>query len=405
MVGGSADVVSGAFEHTVNMQVKGQRLRAFVLQGRAPQIVLGINPKTMPGFKNVAELKARSETAEFEAESNDFIEASLVKALEERGIGRPSTYASIIGVLFERGYVTKRGTALVPGWTAFAVIALLERFYTDFVEYDFTAELENDLDRISVGELKGTDYLQHWYFGTGEHAGLVNTCVDWKATIDAREANSFPLGDGIVVRSGKFGPYLEIQTGEDEKRNVSVPDGLAPDELTLEKARELRDAPEPGSRAIGVSADGTNMITARVGRFGGYIQESPIDPEILEGNEPVYTLPEYTPRKIKGKDPKPRTASLFSTMDPTAVDLDSIAIGETMAVTFVIGNSQRLSASLFSPGTTIASTLANEFGEAADFHLSTLFALGFLLFVITFIVLSAAKIMLIRAEKAKGTKT
>ena len=250
-----------------------------------------------------------------------FTEASLVKALEERGIGRPSTYASIIGVLFERGYVTKRGTALVPGWTAFAVIALLERFYTDFVEYDFTAELENDLDRISVGELKGTDYLQHWYFGTGEHAGLVNTCVDWKATIDAREANSFPLGDGIVVRSGKFGPYLEIQTGEDEKRNVSVPDGLAPDELTLEKARELRDAPEPGSRAIGVSADGTNMITARVGRFGGYIQESPIDPEILEGNEPVYTLPEYTPRKIKGKDLKPRTASLFSTMDPTAVDL------------------------------------------------------------------------------------
>ena len=252
-----------------------------------------------------------------------FTEASLVKALEERGIGRPSTYANIIGVLFERGYVTKRGSALVPGWTAFAVITLLEKFYADFVEYDFTAELENDLDRISIGELKGTDYLQRWYYGAGDHAGLVNTCVDWKATIDARESNSFPLGDGIVLRSGKYGPYLEIQTGEDDKRNVSVPDGLAPDELTLDKARELRDAPEPGSRAIGASADGTSMITARVGRFGAYIQESPIDPEIIEGDEPAYTLPEYTPRKIKGKDPKPRTASLFSTMDPTTVDLET----------------------------------------------------------------------------------
>jgi DNA topoisomerase-1 len=253
-----------------------------------------------------------------------FTEASLVKALEERGIGRPSTYASIIGVLFERGYVTKRGTALVPGWTAFAVINLLERFYNDFVEYDFTAELENDLDRISTGELDREEYLKDWYFGSGDHKGLSNTCVDWKADIDAREMNSFPIGDGIVVRSGKYGPYLEIQGATDEeKRNVSIPDGLAPDELTLEKARELRDAPEPGSRAIGVSQDGSSMITARVGRFGAYIQESPIDPEIISGDEPVYTLPEYTPRKIKGKDPKPRTASLFASMDATTVDLET----------------------------------------------------------------------------------
>ncbi len=253
-----------------------------------------------------------------------FTEASLVKALEERGIGRPSTYASIIGVLFERGYVTKRGTALVPGWTAFAVITLLERYYNDFVEYDFTAELENDLDRISTGEIKRQQYLKDWYFGSGDHAGLSNTCVDWKADIDAREMNSFPIGDDIVVRSGKYGPYLEIKgDGEDEKRNVSIPDGLAPDELTLDKARELRDAPEPGSRAIGISQDGSNMITARVGRFGAYIQESPVDPEIITGDEPVYTLPEYTPRKVKGKDPKPRTASLFSSMDPATVDLET----------------------------------------------------------------------------------
>ncbi|MFM6968713.1 MAG: type I DNA topoisomerase [Microbacteriaceae bacterium] len=252
-----------------------------------------------------------------------YTEASLVKALEERGIGRPSTYASIIGVLFERGYVTKRGTALVPGWVAFAVITLLENFYNDFVEYDFTAELENDLDRISNGELKGTDYLQHWYFGSGDHAGLVNTCVDWKAEIDARETNSFPIGDNIVVRSGKYGPYLECTDTEGERRNVSIPDGLAPDELTLEKAQELRDAPEPGSTAIGVSADGTSMITARVGRFGAYIVEQPVDTEILTGSEGVYTLPEWTPRKVKGKDPKPRTASLFKSMDPTTVDLET----------------------------------------------------------------------------------
>lgn len=252
-----------------------------------------------------------------------YTEASLVKALEERGIGRPSTYASIIGVLFERGYVTKRGTALVPGWVAFAVISLLENFYSDFVEYDFTAELENDLDRISNGELGRHDYLQHWYFGSGDHAGLVNTCVDWKADIDARETNSFPIGDNIVVRSGKYGPYLECTDAEGERRNVSIPDGLAPDELTLERAQELRDAPEPGSTAIGVSADGTSMITARVGRYGAYIVEQPVDPEILTGSEGVYTLPEWTPKVIKGKDPKPRTASLFKSMDPTTVDLET----------------------------------------------------------------------------------
>jgi DNA topoisomerase-1 len=246
-----------------------------------------------------------------------------VKALEERGIGRPSTYASIIGVLFERGYVTKRGTALVPGWVAFAVITLLENYYNDFVEYDFTAELENDLDRISNGELDRQDYLTQWYFGSGDHAGLVNTCVDWKADIDARETNSFPLDDGIVVRSGKFGPYLEITDAEGEKRNVSIPDGLAPDELTLEKAHELRDAPEPGSTAIGVSSDGVSMITARVGRYGAYIVEQPIDAEIVTGDEPVYTLPEWQPKVIKGKDPKPRTASLFSAMDPTNIDLET----------------------------------------------------------------------------------
>lgn len=252
-----------------------------------------------------------------------YTEASLVKALEERGIGRPSTYASIIGVLFERGYVTKRGTALVPGWVAFAVISLLENFYSDFVEYDFTAELENDLDRISNGELGRQDYLQHWYFGSGDHAGLVNTCVDWKADIDARETNSFPIGDNIVVRSGKFGPYLECLDDAGERRNVSIPDGLAPDELTLAKAKELRDAPEPGSTAIGVSADGSSMITARVGRYGAYIVEQPVDAEILTGSEGVYTLPEWTPRVIKGKDPKPRTASLFKSMDATTVDLET----------------------------------------------------------------------------------
>ncbi|MEY4477676.1 MAG: hypothetical protein RJA31_1180, partial [Actinomycetota bacterium] len=110
---------------------------------------------------------------------------------------------------------------------------------------------------------------------------------------------------------------------EGERRNVSIPDGLAPDELTLEKAQELRDAPEPGSTAIGVSADGSSMITARVGRFGAYIVEQPVDAEILTGSEGVYTLPEWTPRKVKGKDPKPRTASLFKSMDPTTVDLET----------------------------------------------------------------------------------
>ena len=255
-----------------------------------------------------------------------YTEASLVKALEERGIGRPSTYASIIGVLFERGYVTRRGTALVPGWTAFAVTTLLENYYSDFVEYDFTAELENDLDRISRGELDRKQYLQNWYFGEGDHRGLANACPDWKADIDARAVNSFDLGEGIVVRSGKFGPYLEVVVDDGEKRNVSVPDGLAPDELTLAKAIELRDAPAPGSRAIGVSNDGENMIVARVGRYGPYIQEIPVDPEVITGDEPVYTLPPYEPStrgRAKGAEPKPRTASLFKSMDPATVDLET----------------------------------------------------------------------------------
>jgi DNA topoisomerase-1 len=275
---------------------------------------------TVGDHLTVPEVEAKGH---FTAPPPRYTEASLVKALEERGIGLPSTYASIIGVLFERGYVTKRGTALVPGWVAFAVITLLENYYNDFVEYDFTAELENDLDRISNGELNRQDYLTQWYFGSGDHAGLVNTCVDWKSDIDARETNSFPLDDGIVVRSGKFGPYLEITDAEGEKRNVSIPDGLAPDELTLEKAHELRDAPEPGSTAIGVSSDGVSMITARVGRYGAYIVEQPIDAEIVTGDEPVYTLPEWQPKVIKGKDPKPRTASLFSAMDPTNIDLET----------------------------------------------------------------------------------
>jgi DNA topoisomerase-1 len=126
-----------------------------------------------------------------------------------------------------------------------------------------------------------------------------------------------------VVRSGKYGPYLECTDDAGERRNVSIPDGLAPDELSLEKAQELRDAPEPGSTAIGVSKDGTSMITARVGRYGAYIVEQPVDPEILTGSEGVYTLPEWQPKVIKGKDPKPRTASLFKSMDPTTVDLET----------------------------------------------------------------------------------
>ena len=254
-----------------------------------------------------------------------YTEASLVKTLEELGIGRPSTYASIISTIIDRGYVTPRGQALVPNWIAFSVVRLLEEFFSDLVEYGFTAGMEDDLDRIAGGEQDRVEWLTGFYFGSAKHRGL-RTVIDNLGEIDAREINSIRIDDEITLRIGKYGPYLEVPSENDEApRRVNIPPDLAPDELTPAKARELVDAPIVGDRVIGVNPDNGKEIVAKDGRFGPYITE--LEPEVPEA-APVEVIDPKT-GEVKIKKPKkvaavkPRTASIFKSMDLATVDLDT----------------------------------------------------------------------------------
>jgi len=178
-----------------------------------------------------------------------YTEASLVRALEERGIGRPSTYASIMGTILDRGYVFKRGTALVPSFLAFSVVALLEQHFEKLVDYDFTARMEDDLDRIAEGEEHRVEWLKRFYFGADGDEGLHDLVTHRLGDIDARDINSIPIGDGITLRIGRYGPYLER-----EDKRVSVPDNLPPDELSVEFAEELLAKPT-GDRDLGENAE------------------------------------------------------------------------------------------------------------------------------------------------------
>ena len=225
-----------------------------------------------------------------------YTEATLVRALEELGIGRPSTYAAIIGTIQDRGYVFKKGTALVPSFLAFAVVQLLEQHFARLVDYDFTAGLEDDLDRIADGEEDRARWLGRFYFGDGEgEAGLQKLVTDDLAGIDARAVNSIPIPrTDIVVRVGRYGPYLE--RGEDR---ATLPDDIVPDELTVERAEELLSRPSEG-RPLGTHPDTGRELVAREGRYGPYVTE---------------TLPE-------GVDEKPRTASLFKSMSLDTITLD-----------------------------------------------------------------------------------
>ncbi len=236
--------------------------------------------------KRLPQLTARDalEARSFEANGHStspparYTEASLVKALEELGIGRPSTYASIMQTIQDRGYVWKKGPALVPSWTAFAVVGLLEDHFGRLVDYGFTASVENDLDSIAAGSASRVDWLRRFYFGAADapsdsqrisaQGGLKRLIVDRLEQIDARDVNSIPLGDtGVLVRVGRYGPYL--QRGEDER--ASVPEDLAPDELTPEKVEELLSAPS-GDRPLGTADDGRE-ITAKTGRYGPYVTD------------------------------------------------------------------------------------------------------------------------------------
>ena len=260
-----------------------------------------------------------------------YTEASLVKALEEKGIGRPSTFASIIDVILNRGYVTKRGQALIPSWLAFSVVRLLEQHFADLVDYDFTAALEDDLDAIARGEQKRQDWLQDFYFGGTDHVGLRNI-VDNLGEIDARALNSTPIGDVATLRFGKYGPYLEVPDAEKpdaEPRRVNIPEDLAPDELTPARAQELIDAPVAGDRVLGENPANGKLVVVKDGRFGPYVQET--DPPAEEAvdeetGEVVAVEPEPAPKKRGAKKeaaPKPRTASLFKSMSVDTIDLDT----------------------------------------------------------------------------------
>ncbi|MFD3483636.1 type I DNA topoisomerase [Streptomyces sp. NPDC058665] len=263
-----------------------------------------------------------------------YTEASLVKELEEREIGRPSTYASIIGTILDRGYVFKKGTALVPSFLSFAVVNLLETHFGRLVDYDFTARMEDDLDRIARGEAQSVPWLKRFYFGTGtgtgagddsegaaaagaaaagngdgDHLGGLKELVTDLGAIDAREISSFPIGDGIMLRVGRYGPYVERGEKDAEgHQRADVPEDLAPDELTLEYAEELLAKPS-GDFELGVDPRSGHQIVARAGRYGPYVTE---------------VLPEGTPKTGKNAV-KPQTASLFKSMS-----LDTVTLADAL---------------------------------------------------------------------------
>ena len=241
-----------------------------------------------------------------------YTEASLVKALEERGIGRPSTYASILSTIVDRGYVWKRGSALIPSFLAFAVIRLLAEHFTNLVDYDFTARMEEVLDRVAGGVDRREEVLTTFYFGeTGQSFPGLHALVNNLGDIDARGISTFPIGtDGVVFRVGRYGAYLEQIVGDDEMKRANIPPDLAPDELTEEKALELLAQPS-GDRDLGVEPSSGFPIVAKSGRYGPYVTE--VLPEELT----------TTPSGAKKRGaPKPRTASLLSTMTLDTVTLD-----------------------------------------------------------------------------------
>ncbi|SNQ46715.1 DNA topoisomerase 1 [Frankia canadensis] len=253
-------------------------LRAYVEGADDPDAELEDRERRLPDVREGDPLTTRSLTPRGHATSPParFTEASLVKTLEELGIGRPSTYASIIGTIQDRGYVWKKGSALVPSFVAFAVVGLLEDHFSRLVDYRFTATMEDDLDDIASGEAASTDWLTRFYFGTGDgtatatEAGLKHLVSERLGEIDAREVNSIPLGEAddgtsVVVRVGRYGPYVQRGDGR-----ASVPDDLAPDELTVARALELLAAPS-GDRVLGVDPAGGATITAKAGRFGPYV--------------------------------------------------------------------------------------------------------------------------------------
>ena len=287
-----------------------------------------------------------------------YTEASLVKALEEREIGRPSTYAATMSTISDRGYVDHRGQALVPTWLAFAVTRLLEENFTELVDYDFTASMERDLDRIAAGEEDRVAWLRRFYNGQGASDAVAQEIaqaassgeldaaaasaaelraqglkglVDNLGEIDARAVNSIEIGEGITLRVGRYGPYLE----DGEGKRANVPADVAPDELTVDKARELFARAADDGRELGVDPVSGHVIIAKDGRYGPYVTEVLPEPEEtteavqaaaagMDGETVKGTAKPAKTKKTtkKAAGPKPRTASLLRSMDLSTVTLE-----------------------------------------------------------------------------------
>ncbi|RZU30278.1 DNA topoisomerase I [Streptomyces sp. BK022] len=297
-------------------------LKAYVEGADDPNAELDDRERRLPQVSEGDPLAADEITVDGHATKAParYTEASLVKELEEREIGRPSTYASIIGTILDRGYVFKKGTALVPSFLSFAVVNLLEKHFGRLVDYDFTARMEDDLDRIARGEAQSVPWLRRFYFGEGldtgaaaeagngdgDHLGGLKELVTDLGAIDAREVSSFPVGDGIVLRVGRYGPYIERGEKDTEQhQRADVPEDLAPDELTVELAEELLAKPS-GDFELGTDPVSGHQIIAKDGRYGPYVTE---------------VLPEGTPKTGKNAV-KPRTASLFKSMALDTVTLE-----------------------------------------------------------------------------------
>jgi DNA topoisomerase-1 len=315
-------------------------LRAYVEGDDDPEAELAEREVMLPPLAEGDQVVAERFEPEIHATQPPprYTEASLVKAMEELGVGRPSTYATVLSTIIDRGYVWKKGSALVPSFTAFAVVSLLERHFGELVDYGFTASMENDLDEIAEGREEALPWLTRFYFGSPEersnpngngHAaqpngqagelggdtlrlGLKAAVALHLGEIDAREINSIPIGvdgngEAIVVRVGRYGPYL--QRGTDR---VSLPEDLAPDELTVERAEQLLAAPS-GDRLLGTDPATGLAVWVKAGRFGPYVQLG----EATEGA------------------PKPRTASLFASMTPESLTLDQAL--ELLSIPRVVG--------------------------------------------------------------------
>lgn len=262
-----------------------------------------------------------------------YTEASLVKTLEQKEIGRPSTYASIISTIIDRGYVYERGRALIPSWLAFSVVKLLETKFPRYVDYEFTADMESGLDQIASGQETGRNWLTRFYFGSGEgaaqsadeaHAGLQQQ-VAQLGEIDAREINTIEIGDGLHVRVGRYGPYLEDVNHLDDEGNpkrASLPDTLAPDELTVEVGHDLIENHSGGPCALGVDPVSGGTVEVRNGRFGPYVAlVMPSADAGADGDVAGDGKPKKVKSAKKAAD-RPKMASLFKTMSPESLTLD-----------------------------------------------------------------------------------